>query len=364
MVQLLYFNRGIWDGHSLLNNLERWVRNDPRQQEWVNGKTSSVRDTLNGLAGDFIRLTTNVWRERERFEEKQHFYGLGMQKRLGLERLIWEHEDRWASRDLFSINDQSQRVKQLFEFNFTGPRAGSDQHRDVVAEYAHILQSKGRFVSVDRGAVESKLPDIRVWVPATSVYWTYHPAGEVEVEVEAQKKSDEAILRNLWKRDKTMPVRFVVMSERSCERVAALIKERTRIAPHRVENFPGEFNNLVEIELVISEHPFADFRQAATVEGAEEAKTRSLWPSHYPRIMTDREREKEKRDMEEAERAKRWQSAWERYDEGDDWELSMLRRTEYLKKVAEEDRQWFESHVKRGRRPRVLPRRSWPRPDS
>ena len=106
------------------------------------------------------------------------------------------------------------RLDGLFNFRFTGPRAGADWHRQIVTEYANVLQCRGRWVTVDTGTVESQLPDITFTTPNDPLKWRGAPDGVIEVEMEAHRKSDEAILRNLEKnRKNNMSVRFVVMSE-------------------------------------------------------------------------------------------------------------------------------------------------------
>ena len=36
LIQRMYLRFGIWSGEELMNDLEHWVRNDPRQEWWVN----------------------------------------------------------------------------------------------------------------------------------------------------------------------------------------------------------------------------------------------------------------------------------------------------------------------------------------
>ena len=159
-------------------------------------------------------------------------------------------------------------------------------------------------------------------------------------------------------------VRFVVMSEKSFERISSLVEQKTGIIASRVENYLGYLNNPIQIEVIDSPtgQPYMDFLRSEKIPELEEVRKRSgYW---YQRIMTAQELEKEKRDREEARMPEKWQRAWEQAEQGNDNMLTGLRRTEYQRKVAEEDRRWFEAQAKKGGRVRVKPRRRWPRPDT
>src|SRR5207302_3623729 len=110
----------------------------------------------------------------------------------------WEHRDPDHRERYYSVNRSNSRVERMLEFEFSGQRAGSDTHRELVADYARVLERQDCLVSVDRGAAESELPDIRVWTPISFLYWDDLPAA-VEVELSAYKKSDEAIMHNFRK---------------------------------------------------------------------------------------------------------------------------------------------------------------------
>jgi len=367
LIQRLYLKFGTWSGGELLDDLERWVKNDIRQEWWVRWFEHQepriyLRYYLNRLAGSFLWSVSDVWDARRNAKETGSKFMLEMQERLGPQRLVWEH-GFGSDSGYYSANHSSPRLRETFDFRFTGQRAGSEWHRDIVTQYATILQSKGRFVTVDTGAVESKLPDIALWTPHSPLEWW--PGGAIEVELEAYKKSDEAIMRNLEKHlDNHECVRFVVMSEKSFERISSLVKQKTGIIASRVENYLGYLNNPIQIEVIDSPtgQPYMDFLRSEKIPELEEVRKRSgYW---YQRIMTARELEKEKRDREEARMPEKWQRAWEQAEQGNDNMLTGLRRTEYQRKVAEEDRRWFEAQAKKGGRVRVKPRRRWPRPDT
>ena len=368
LIQRMYLRFGVWSGEELGNDLERWVRNDPRQEEWVHwfehsGQVLHLGGYLGSLGGEFLWSVTDVWDARRYASEKNAGNMLDTQQRLGPARLVWEHKGYISSGGYYSVDHYNHRLENLFNFRFSGPRAGSEWHRDIVTEYANILQSKGRWVTVDTGAVESQLPDIVVWTPRSPTEW--RPEGAIEVEMEAERKSDEAILRNLRKNEKKGdPVRFVVMSEKDCERVCGLVEKETGAAPARVENYPGQLNCPIEIEVVDppSGHPYQEFLRSDKVPGEEEATRRSA--TMHPRILSQQEAEKEKRDREEAEMPQKWERAWQLAERGDDTMLSRLRRAAYQSKVAEEDERWLDDKRKRGGPFRVRPRRHWPKPDT
>ncbi len=329
LIQRMYLKFGIWSGEDLLNDLENWVRNDIRQNWWIpwfeHEHDIDLHRYLSRLAFDFLWSVSDVWDARRYAKEHNVKSMIEVQERLGPARLVWEHKGYGFEGGYWSVDHFSPRLKGIFDFRFTGQRAGSEWHRDIVTEYANILQSKGRFVTVDSGAVESELPDISIWTPHTPLEWW--PGGAIEVEVEAYRKSDEALLRNLEKHRKNNEhVRFVVMSEKSFERIYNLIEQKTREIPQRVENYIGYLNNPIQIEVIDppSGHPFLDFLKADKVLGYDPAMKRSS--SQYPRIMTPREEAKEKRDREEARMPQKWQRAWELAEQGDDNMLTGLRR--------------------------------------
>ncbi|MDG6991062.1 MAG: hypothetical protein JRM99_06535 [Nitrososphaerota archaeon] len=368
LIQRMYLRFGIWSGEELMNDLEHWVRNDPRQEWWVNWFEHSehrfhLRGYLGSLAGEFFWSVTDYW-DAHRYATKNDAQNmLSTQERLGPARLVWEHKGYISSRGHYSVDHYIPRLENLFYFRLSGQRAGSEWHKDMVTEYANILQSKGRWVAVDTGAVESQLPDISVWTPHSPTEWW--SGGAIEVEMEATRKSDEAILRNLRKNEKKgEPVRFVVMSERDHDRVRDLVQKETGTLPVRVENYPGQLNHLVEIEVVDppSGHPYYDFLQSDKVPGEEQATQRSL--SMHPKLLTRQEQEKEKRDREEAEMPGKWELAWQLHERGDDTMLTRLRRAEYQKKLAAEDERWLADKRKRGGPFRLVPRRHWPKPDT
>jgi hypothetical protein len=359
ILQHLYHRKGIWREDDLTEGLVRWTKSDPCHADWVRlrvGVGTDIRGLLGEKVRHFLYTVANPW-EAHQYAEAHFDRDIAqIQKRLGMERLAWQHDallDHLSR--YYSANEKSRKLQQLMEFRFAGQRAGSELHQRVVTEYAQILQARGRFVEVDTGAVESKLPDIRVRFPCGPLQWNETDRAAVEVEIEAHRKSDEAILRNL--RKQTGPVRFVVLDERDCERVSKVIMEATGSSPKRVENYPGMFDRL-EIEVVTSQQPLREFLRENKGPGADEAQTRLLYEdSRYPKKMSRRERE-------EAESTERWDEARKLAEEGDDFQLSMVRRAEYMKKVAEEDRQWFEAQARKGHHPRVRPRRKWPKPDT
>lgn len=368
LIQRMYLRFGIWSGEELMNDLEHWVRNDPRQKWWVywfehSEQRFQLRGYLGILAGEFFWSVTDYWDAHRYATEKNAQNMLSTQERLGPARLVWEHKEFFSSGGYYSVNHYIPRLENLFYFRFSGQRAGSEYHKDMVTEYANILQSKGRWVTVDTGAVESQLPDIRVWPPHSPTEWWY--GGAIEVEMDVSKKSDEAILRNLRKNEKRgEPVRFVVMSEKDYERVRDLVQKETGTIPVRVENCPGQLDHPVEIEVVDppSGHPYYDFLQANKVPGEEKASQRTL--AMYPKLLTRQEQEKEKRDQEEAEMPGKWELAWQLHERGDDTMLTRLRKAEYQKKLAAEDERWLADKRKRGGPFRVVPRRHWPKPDT
>ncbi len=368
LVQTMYLRMGIWSGEDLANDLEHWARNDPRLEQWVHwfehsGQLFHLRGYLDSFASEFLWSVTDYWDAHRYASEKKAGNMLETQERLGPARLVWEHKGYISSGGYYSVDHYNHRLENLFNFRFSGPRAGSEWHRDIVTEYANILQSKGRWVMVDTGTVESKLPDITVWAPHSPTEW--RPEGAIEVEMEADRKSDEAILGNLRKNEKKGdPVRFIVMSEKDYERVYELVQKETRTVPVRVENYLGQLNYPIEIEVVDtpSGHPYHDFLQSGKVPGEEEATRRSL--RMHPKLLTQQEEEKEKRDREEAEMPGKWEAAWQLAERGDDTMLTRLRRAAYQKKVAEEDERWLEDKRKSGGPFRVVPRRHWPKPDT
>ncbi len=368
LIQRMYLRFGIWSGEELVNDLEHWVRNDPRQEQWVrwfehSGQIFHLRGYLGSLAGEFFWSVTDYWDARRYANEKGIRNMISTQERLGPARLVWEHKGYISSRGYYSVDHYNPRLENLFYFRFSSQRAGSEWHKDMVTEYANILQSKGRWVAVDTGAVESQLPDISVWTPHSPTEWW--SGGAIEVEMEATRKSDEAILRNLRKNEKMgEPVRFVVMSEKDYERVRDLVQKETGKAPVRVENYPGQLDHPVEIEVVnpTSGHPYHDFLQSEKVPGEEQATKRSL--TMHPKLLTQQEQEKEKRDREEAEMPGKWELAWQLHERGDDTMLTRLRRAEYQKKLAAEDERWLADKRKRGGPFRLVPRRHWPKPDT
>jgi CRISPR/Cas system-associated protein endoribonuclease Cas2 len=340
LIQRMYLRFGIWSGEDLLSDLESWVRNDVRQNWWIpwfeHEHDIDLHRYLSMLAFDFLWSVSDVWDARRYAKEHDVKSMIEMQERLGPARLVWEHTGYGFEGGYWSVDHSNPRLKGIFNFRFTGQRAGSEWHRDIVTEYANILQSKGRFVTVDSGAVESKLPDISIWKPHTPLDWW--PGGAIEVEAEAYRKSDEAILRNLEKhRENDVNVRFVVMSEKSFERIYNLIEEKTGEIAMRVENYLGYLNNPIQIEVIDppSGSPYYEFLKADKVPGYDRAAKRSS--TQYPRIMTSRDEAKEKRDREEAEMPQKLQRAWELAERGDDTMLTGLRREAYQRKVAEED---------------------------
>lgn len=367
LIQRMYLKLGIWSGEDLLRDLENWVRNDVRQN-WCIKWFENIYETdlhyfLSRNTHDFLWSVSDVWDSR-RYAKEHNVKGLiEMQERLGPARLVWEHEGEKYHGSFWSVDHFNPRLKSLFDFQFTGQRAGSDWHRDIVTEYANILQSKGRWVTVDSGAVESELPDITLWTPHTPLEWW--PGGAIEVEVEAYRKSDEAILRNLDKNLKEeVSVRFVVMSEKSYERINKLIEEKRGKYPYRVENYLGYLNNPIQIEVIDPQtgHPYMDFLKVDKVPGYDQAMKRLS--SSYPKIATPREEAKERRDRAEAEMPQKWQRAWELADQGNNRMLTGLRREAFHRKVDEEDEHWLDARAKRGVPFRVTPRRHWPKPDT
>ena len=300
LIQRMYLKLGIWSGEELLADLERWVRNDPHQN-WDIPNLERDYETdlhrfLSRMTADFLWSVTDVWDAR-RYAQEHDFKGMkAMQERLGPARLVWEHKSLLGSGGYYSVDHFNPRLESLFNFRFTGPRAGSDWHREIVTEYANILQSKGRWVTVDTGTVESQLPDITFTTPGDPLKWRGTPCGVIEVEMEAHRKSDEAILRNLEKNTKNnMCVRFVVMSEKDFERIGNLIERATRTIPQRVANYPGQTRYAVEIEVIDSPtgHPYMDFLQSEKVPGYDKASERSA--SMYPKLLTPQEEAKERR---------------------------------------------------------------------
>ena len=359
LLQHLHLRKGIWREDDLTEALVRWAKSDPRHADWVQARVAvgtDIRRALGERARYFLYTVSNPWEAHLHAEAHFDTSITQIQKRLGMERLVWEHQALVDHVNRFySANEESRRLQQLVEFRFSGQRAGSEAHQRVVTEYAKILQARGRFVGVDTGAVESKLPDIGVRFPYGPFQWNGTDQAAVEVEMDAHQKSDEAILRNL--RKQTGPVRFVVVDEKDCERVSRVIMEATGSSPKRVQNYPALFDG-VEIEVVSSEEPLREFLRANEGPGAEVALFRMQQAdSRYPKIMQRKEREK-------VESTKRWEEARKLAEEGDDFQLSMVRRAEYMKKVAEEDRRWFEAQVRKGHLPRVRPRRKWPKPDT
>jgi hypothetical protein len=366
LIQRLSLSFGVWSGGDLLNDLEHWVRNDVRQDWWVrwfeDNNRIRLRYYLSRMAGEFLSSVGDVWEARRYAKEYNNKNMLETQERLGPARLVWMH-GRPGSNNYYSANYSSPRLRGTFNFGFTGQRAGSEWHRDIITEYANILQRKGRFVTVDTGAVESKLPDITFWTPHTPLEWW--SGGAIEVEMEAYRKSDQAIMRNLEKHLKNQtPVRFVVLSEKSFERVSGLIEQKTRIIPQRVENYLGQMNNPVQIEVIDSPtgHPYMDFLRSEKVLGRDKAAELAM--AGYPRIMTPWEQEKEKRDIEEAHLPEKWQRAWELAEQGDGRLLDDVRRGEYRRRIEEEDSEYLAKKRARGGRFRVLQRRHWPKHDT
>lgn len=254
----------------------------------------------------------------------------------GPARLVWEHKGYVSSRGYYSVDHYNPRLESLFNFRFTGPRAGSEWHRDIVSDYANILQSKGRWVTVDTGTVESQLPDISVWAPHSPIEW--RSEGAIEVEMEASRKSDEAILRNLRKNErKGEPVRFVVMSEKDYERIHSLIEKATGAVPMRVENYPGQLNHPIEVEVVdpLSGHLYHDFLQTDKVLGAKEATERSTFM--HPRLLTPQEEAKERRNRGETELPRWSERARNLLKQRNDEVLTGLRRETFLREDFEED---------------------------
>lgn len=306
LIQRMYLKLGIWSGEELLADLERWVRDDPHQN-W--GIPNLERDYeidlhrfLSRMTADFLWSVTDVWDAR-RYAQERDVKGMkAMQERLGPGRLVWEHKTLLGSGGYYSVDHFNPRLESLFSFRFTGPRAGSDWHREIVTEYANILQSKGRWVTVDTGTVESRLPDIAFTTPDDPLEWRGRFEGVIEVEMEAHRKSDEAILRNLEKNERNnLSVRFVVMSEKDCERICSLIERATRTIPQRVKNCPGQMRYAVEIEVIDSPsgHPYKDFVRSENVPGYDKASERSA--SMYPKVLTPQEEAKGRRDRGEAE---------------------------------------------------------------
>ena len=359
LLQRLYHRRGIWREDDLTEALVRLAKSDPRHADWVQqrvGVGTDIRRLLGERVRYFLYTMANPWEAHQYAEAHFDVEVSRIQKRLGMERIVWQHNALLDHVNrYYSANEESARLRQLMEFRFSGQRAGSEAHQRVVAEYAKVLQAKGRFVEVDTGSVESRLPDIGVRFPYGPFQWNGTDHAAVEVEMDAHQKSDEAILRNL--RKQTGPVRFVVLDEKDCERVSRVIMGATGSGPKRVENYPASFDG-VEIEVVAGEEPLREFLRVNKGPGAEDALTRvGSAGARYPKVMSKREREK-------AESAKRWEEARKLAEEGDDFQLSMVRRAEYMKKVAEEDRRWFEAQVRKGHLPRVRPRRKWPKPDT
>jgi hypothetical protein len=342
LIQRMYLKLGIWSGEELLADLEKWVRNDPRQNwriphlEWA--YETDLHRLLSRMTADFLWSVTDVWDAR-RYAQERDVKGMKvMQERLGPARLVWEHKSLWGSGGYYSVDHFNPRLESLFNFRFTGPRAGSDWHREIVAEYANILQSKGRWVTVDTGTVESQLPDITFTAPDDPLKWRGAPDGVIEVEMEAHRKSDEAILRNLEKnRRNKMSVRFVVMSEKDCDRISSLIERATRTITQRVENYPGQMRYAVEIEVMDSPsgHPYMDFLQSEKIPGYDKASERSA--SMYPKILTAQEEAKERKDRGRAETPQWSEGARKLLNQREDEELDGQGREDLLNEDFERD---------------------------
>lgn len=156
--------------------------------------------------------------------------------------------------------------------------------------------------------------------------------------MEASRKSDEAILRNLRNNEKKGErVRFVVMSEKDYERVHGLIEKATGEAPMRVENYPGQLNHPVEVEVVDppSGHPYHDFLQTDKVPGAKEATERSTFS--HPRLLTPQEEVRERRDRGEAELPRWSERARNLLKKRDDEVLTGQREETFLREDFEGD---------------------------
>ena len=326
LIQRMYLKFGIWSGEELLADLESWVRNDPHQNWGIRHLERVYRTDLhrflNRMAGDFLWSVTDVWNARRVAQEHELEGMKAMQERLGPARLVWEHRSLFGSGGYYSVDHFNPRLDSLFNFRFTGPRAGAEWHREIVTEYANVLQSRGRWVTVDTGTVESQLPDITFTTPNDPLNWNGAPDGAIEVEMEAHRKSDQAILRNLEKnRRNEVPVRFVVMSEKDCERISSLLERAAGTIPQRVENYPGQARYKVEIEVIDtpSGHPYMDFLQSEKVPGYDKASERRA--SMHPKIMTPQEEAKERRNRGEvvfplwSERARKLLERTEDYHE-------------------------------------------------